>query len=426
MKVGFVVHFFDFRNDVRKVIELANREHEVVLFIRRADAAVIEKHLPAGVEVRIVDEEKPTRRNAAAVQAMRFFGRLPKSARNYYLMEMFKINAIPEAGRRRRAVSALNAAMRMPRFIGYDTFLSWLDYKGATPIADVDLFICFTEISDHYFFARLLAEGRNLKVYVYSWDHACKQVRFSRRASYLVWNEGIKQDLVALQGVPARQIAITGASQFAFIDQFYRLPPPELRPSFAFDYVYFGCAIGIPALAAEEVRIVRRLAVIMLEAGSPCKLVVRPYPNMSNWQLYQSLSDLPNVVLDDQFRSADLSISEGHIMEKFIKIHFARLFVHLGTTLGLEACFTDTPAAILDFDYFRTGQPLSIYNFVHQYQNEKYLLLDGYQNVVRSEDAFRTLVQQLDRRPELLRYNQAVRSTTPVKSFEDFTDSLIQ
>jgi hypothetical protein len=373
-----------------------------------------------------VNEEKPSLRNAAALQLMRFFGRLPKSAHNYYLMEMLKIHSIADAAKRRRAASTLTAAMRLPKFIRYDTFLSWLDYKAATPIDDIDQFICFTEISDHYFFSRLLAEGRKLKVYVYSWDHACKQVRFSERVEYLVWNEGIKQDLIELQQIPGPRIQVAGASQFAYVDQFYRLPPDKLKSFFAFDYIYFGCAIGIPELAAEEIGIIRRLAEIMLQTKSHYKLVVRPYPIMGNWQLYQSLADLPNVVLDDQFRSADMSITEEHIIEKFIKIHFAGLFLHLGTTMGFEACFTGTPSAILDFDSFRTGKALSIYNFVHQYQNEKYLLLEGYDNVVRSEAAFGGLVQQLDaRRMELLRYNEAVRGTTPIKSFEEFTRSML-
>lgn len=425
MKIGFVVHFFDFRNDVRRVINLVSAHHEVVLFVRRVDLSIIQQHLEKDVEVRIVEEEKKTTRNRAATQMMRFFGKLPKSRQNYYLMEMFKIQGHPDSRVRAKATRALDMAMRLPKFISYDTYLSWLTYQAATPIEDIDLFICFTEISDHYFFARLLAERKNLKVYVYSWDHPCKQVRFSQKVRYMVWNEGIKQDMVELQGVPADQLTITGASQFAYVHLFNQLPKDTLQSSFDFEYLYFACAIGIPDLAVQEIEIIRRLGELLLEMNSPYKLVVRPYPNMNNWQLYESLTALPNIVLDSHFRSADLSIKEGHIMEKFIKIHFAKLFIHLGTTLGFEACFTDTPSVLLDFAHFDNGKGLSIYNFVHQYQNEKYLLLDGYANVVRSESAFQELARHLhERREDLLRYNYAVRATTPVKSFEAFASGL--
>lgn len=426
MKVGFVVHFFDFRNDVRKVIELVSQQHEVVLLVRRADVEIIRKHVGGSVEIRVVDEEKKTLRNRAAMQMMRFFGVLPKSTQNYYLMEMFKIYGNPNPAVRPAAVRALEVAMHLPKFVAYDTFLAWLDYKAATRIDDIDQFICFTEISDNFLLARLLDEGKKLAVYVYSWDHPCKQVRFSKRVRYMVWNEGIKKDMTELQGIPPAQVTVTGASQFAYVDNYQQLPAHRKTPFFDFPYIYFGCSIGIPELAAKEIELIKQLGNWLQEIGSDLTLVVRPYPNFRHWEWYQALTALPNVVLDDRFRSADLAVSEDNIMEKFIKIEHARLFIHLGTTLGFEACFTDTPSIILDLKSFKTGKPLSIYNFVHQYQIEKYLLREGCPNIVRSESAFKALVKELDgKRAELLQYNHAVRRLITIKSFEAFARDIV-
>jgi hypothetical protein len=429
MKIGFVVHFFDFRNDVRRVIGLVAQKHDVVLFVRQLDIAVITQHLPANVEVRIVQEENKTPRNRLATQSFRFFGKLPRSRQNFFLMEMFKIQGHSDAAVRTRAGRALRAVMQLPKFIDYDTYLSWLTYRGETDIGDIDRFILFTEISDSYFLARLLKEKKDARVYVYSWDHPCKQQRFSRRVQYLVWNEGIRQDMAELQDIDSATIKVVGASQFAFVEAFNQLPEASQRSLFGFEYIYFGCAVGIPDLAVREIEVIRRLSVVLRETRPDLKLVVRAYPNMGNWQLYQPLTVLDNVVLDDGFRSADLSISEQHILEKFVKIHFAQLFIHLGTTLGFEACFTGTPSVILDFPDFRDGTFLSIYNFVHQYQNEKYLLLEGYENVVRSEAEFGKLISGLrtpGKRESLLRYNQQVRNTTRVKSFTQFSEDLVR
>jgi hypothetical protein len=311
--------------------------------------------------------------------------------------------------------------------MSYDYYLNHLQYKGATSIDDIDQFICFTDISDSYLLARLIREQKKVKVYVYSWDHPCKQVKYSNQVDYLVWNEGIREDMIKLQHIHPEHIRITGASQFAYVDQFLSIPENSLSKPFPFPYIYFGCAIGAPEIATDEIKVIRLLSKCMQEQLPDVRLVVRPYPVMRDWSIYESLKELPNVMLDDKFRSKDLSVKEDLIMEKFIKIHFAEAFIHLGTTLGFEACFTETPSIIIDFEYFQHSQSLlSIKNFVHQYQNEKYLLLKEYPNVVHSEKDLKELLQGLlHHKTRYLAYNKAVRDTTPLKNFEQFAGHLI-
>ncbi|QHT70693.1 hypothetical protein GXP67_30620 [Rhodocytophaga rosea] len=426
MKIGFVVHFFDFRNDVRKVIDIISQQHQVVLFVRKEDLQQIKSFVNDRIEVRMADENLPTSQNLILNNLFRFLGKLPESIQNYYLMEVFKISLNP-APVQKKARFWLDLSMKLPRIMTYDYYLNHLQYKGATPIDDIDEFICFTDISDSYLLARLIRERKKVKIYVYSWDHPCKQVKYSNQVDYLVWNEGIREDMIKLQHIHPERIQITGASQFAYVDQFLSIPEASLSKPFSFPYIYFGCAIGAPEIATDEIKVIRLLSQAMQKHLPDVRLVVRPYPVMKDWSIYESLKELPNVILDDKFRSKDLSVQEDFIMEKFIKIHFAEAFIHLGTTLGFEACFTETPSIIIDFEYFQQDKSLlSIKNFVHQYQNDKYLLLKEYPNVVHSEKELKELFQGLlPDKTRYLAYNKAVRDTTPLKKFEQFASQLI-
>lgn len=426
MKIGFVVHFFDFRNDVRKVLEYISKQHQVVLFAREEDVKNIKTHIGNNIEIRIVDEFLPNPRNLVLNNLFRFFGKLPSSKQNYYLMEVFKISLNP-LNIRRRARLLLDLSMKLPEVVSYDYYLNNLQYKKATLIEDIDQFVCFTDISDSYFLARLIREKRPVKVYVYSWDHPCKQKKYSRQVKYLVWNEGIKQDMIELQHIDPKQITITGASQFAYAQQFLSFPRQQLINPFSFRYIYFGCAIGAPEIVQEEIKVIEIICKVMQQSVPDLRLVVRPYPVMKDWQMYEQLKNMPNIVMDDQFRSKDMSMGEDVVMDKFNKIYHAEAFMHLGTTLGFEACFIDTPSIIIDFDYFKKVQSLlSIWNFVHQYQNEKYLLLPGYPNVVRSQTELVNLINNLViNKKNYLEYNLAVRATTQLKSFEQFADAII-
>jgi hypothetical protein len=253
-------------------------------------------------------------------------------------------------------------------------------------------------------------------------------MKYSSQVQYLVWNEGIKRDMTDLQHIEPEKMKISGASQFAYVKQFLSFSPAQIVNNFPFPYLYFGCAIGVPELAIEEMKVILLISKLLAQHQPQLKLVVRPYPVMKNWQIYEQLKNMPNIVMDDQFRSKDLSVDENFVMEKFNKMYHAEAFIHIGTTLGFEACFINTPSVILDLDYFKNDNSLlSIYNFVHQYQNEKYLLLDNYPNVVRSEkELINLIIDIVVHKDRYLAYNKAVRETTALKSFEQFATGIIQ
>ena len=87
MTIGFVVSFFDFRNDVRKVIELLSIDHNVVVFYKLSDEEKVLNHKIFNVEYRPILEKKRSIRNIIAKQLFLYFKKLPKSRNNYYLME---------------------------------------------------------------------------------------------------------------------------------------------------------------------------------------------------------------------------------------------------------------------------------------------------------------------------------------------------
>jgi hypothetical protein len=215
---------------------------------------------------------------------------------------------------------------------------------------------------------------------------------------------------------------VLGASQFAYIEE-YRRHQAQMARTYPFAYVYMGCAIGIADLVQDEIEVVVSLANRLAVMRPDLKLVVRPYPVQNNWEVYQSLRVLPNVVMDDQYRTVDLSVKDGHILEKFEKIAHAEAFFHLGTTMGLEACFTDTPSFILDFGYV-SKDGLSLYSFIHQYQNDRHLIELAPQNAVRSERHLTEILADLDN-PTYKTLNQRVQAQYHIKSFEVFANDLL-
>lgn len=422
MTIGFVVSFFDFRNDVRRVVAEVAKEHQVVIFGKPEHRDEILRHLPEGLAFRLIDERKNTRWNQLWLRLYVLLKRIPKSRQNFFLMEFFKasINTTPTVRAKNHQI--LKWVKRLPKIISYDFYLKRLRYKGATQLEGVDQFITFTAIADDFLMARLLDEQHPVKVYVYSWDHPCKHVCFSPRAQYLCWNEPLRQDVVVLQNIPAQQVKVVGTSQFGYVEEFRR-QQAQMPRTYPFDYVYVGCAIGVSELVMQEVAVVRSIAEVLQQTQPTYKLVVRPYPVQDNWQLYDPIRQLPNVVMDDGFRTLDLSMKDSHILEKFEKISHAKAFFHLGTTMGLEACFTQTPSFIMDYGY-HSKDVFSLYYFIHQFQNDRHIINLAPQNAVRSPVQLAEILKNLDA-PTYGELNQKVQNQYVIKSFAQFAQDLL-
>ncbi len=431
MTLAFAVHFFDFRNDVRVLLAELVQRHTIVLLVRPEDEAQIREMAPAGCQIRLVRERVASASNALWDRLFLQFGRLPKSRQNFYLMEIFKISINPDAAVRQRALARLRWRMRLPAWLSYDRYLNNLTYSGQTDLSGIDAFFCFTDIADNYLLARLVREQRPVSIYVYSWDHPCKHIRYTKRARYLAWSQGMADDLVELQGIPRQAIEVLGANQFGYVDR-YAAPAllAQTPRKWAERYIYFGCAIGIPDLVEAEVGVARELARALATAMPDWRLVVRPYPVLRAWHHYETLRAEPNVILDDAFRSkTNLSVTEEQIAEKFASIYHAEAFLHMGTTLGLEACFVDTPSFLVDLERFaadKDAAKLALWPFVHQYQNDKYLGDVPGANKITSAAGLGQVARRIaaEGKEAYLPFNREARRAFPVRSFAALADGV--
>lgn len=410
--------FFDFRNDVRKVLAEMCRIENVILFIRPEHETLIKPYLHIGFTYRIIQEDSNDTKSAMFSRLFLLFRKIPASRQNYYLMEQFKAEGAG-SDKKDKALSIIKWQQRTPKWLSYDTYLNALQLSGKTDLNGITKMIALTEIYDDKLLARCIRSKIPVLVYVYSWDHACKHVRFSKQVRYAVWHEGIATDLQQLQGIAGNAIRVTGATQLGYVHQF----SDKLNAAAKEKTIYFGCGVGLPSLVTEEIRVISILAVHMSQLLPDYILMVRPYPNYSDWSIYEALNEFPNIRLDNSYRQKDLSVADNDIQQKFESIARSKAFFHVGTTLGLEACFTDTPSFLLDLTE-NNGNAVSLYHFTHQYQNEKYLINGHPKHTITSETSLRHLLQNLDD-PQLLEMNKQVQNTFHINSFTEMAQMLL-
>ena len=425
MKIGLTVSFFDFRNDVRQVVKALLDSHEVVIFYRQGQRKAVLANKIDGAEYREIKENVSGQNNRLARLRYRLLRSIPRSENNFYLMEQFKLQSSGKAS----VLSLDNLVVQLHALFGgrmaYDDLLQGLTYRGETEIADVDHFLFFTEIADDEFLRRLLDSAIPVSVYVYSWDHPCKHTKFPAGVDYLVWNEGMAEDMATLQGIVTQDIEVLGASQFCYLAEYKQHVRFTLPRPYDFEYIYIGCAVGIKSLANQELAVIRQIALAAGEVIPNVKVVIRPYPLLDDWELYAELAALDNVVFDDDYRRADLGQSNLSIYEKVLKMDAALAFFHLGTTMGLECCFLDTPSFIVDLVPAEGKSAVQLYNFVHQYQNQKYLIDAAPANHIDTIEKLRTVLSHLDA-AQYLSLNKHVQSENNIVRFPAYADKLVE
>lgn len=414
-----MLSFFDFRNDIRQIIKELSKSNTVIIYVRKEHEEIVKTHLPIQTEYRLIEERNGTFSKFSDILFF-LFRKIPKTKMNYFLMEEFKTGNIENRKARFKSSLLLKMHRILPHFISYDRFLNILRPSKKTVISDIDSFLCLTEIYDDHLFSRLIKENKQIYVYVYSWDHSCKHTRFSQKVNYLVWNNGIKEDLMEIQQIPESRIQVIGSTQLGYLDLFNKSPREASNKK---PYYYFGCGIGIASLVDEEIRIIQNLSRVISTIDKESKLFVRPYPNTKNWKKYQVLLNNENIILDDSFKQKDLSISDSDIQNKFQAIDGAKGFFHLGTTLGLETCHTGCPSFIINTEP-DVGKRVNIYNFVNQYQNKKYLIDASGLNTISSNKQLENILISIQD-PEYMKLNYKIRSEFPVKSFEQIGQEIL-
>lgn len=426
MKLGIVIQHYDARNDVRDLVELLAREHDVVLF----GAEEKLRDIKASCEMRAFRQQKRLS-DRVWLQLFNLFGELPASRNNFLITELFKLSALSPF-RRWIASTRLRLRMRLPSLMSFDFLLDRLAGCDSTPVEDIDRFLIITELSSPAFLARVLQAGIPVDAYVYSWDHACKHVTFSKRVDrWLVWHEGIAEDLVELQDLPRERIHVVGATQLAYIHEY--LARTELRERRQQGrYIYYGCGVGVIEMARQEARLIGLLAETLRQVAPDVMLIVRPYPMLAETDFFMALRERPNVSFDEDYRQGrkDRSLTREAIFERLTLQEHALAFVHCGTTMGLEGAYFDAPVLFLALENLDYGIPsasdLHLSKFIHQYHNERYMLAGTLPNVVtRAADLRVALVRVLDDPWGARQYNAVLSQRLPLKPLDEIARALV-
>jgi hypothetical protein len=280
------------------------------------------------------------------------------------------------------------------------------------------------------FLGRVCEAKKPTWAYVYSWDHPCKHATFTRRLTgYFVWNELLVEDMEKIQGISSDACRVIGASQLAMLAHRPRLS--SCRPIES-PYIYFGCGVGSTEMAHQEVRLIRWVADTLAKALPDHKLVVRPYPMLTSDDPYSPLRGVANIQLDNGYRTGrpDRSLSSSDIEERLCWQEHASAFVHIGTTMGFEGAYLGCPILFLDPSDFDYGVPHSyafhLRRFIHQYHNERYMLLEGYPNVIRRCSDLETTLQRVVRhRDEFMPYSRQIAAATQLRSLDAIASDIV-
>ena len=428
-KVGILIspgyRFYDFR----RILDNLNQHVDLYLY---GDPENLSPEDNKKYKIRVIETPKKSFLNSLWFILFSAFGKIPKCKNNFFIAELFSISRF---SRLERMAMTLLLYIRVftPNFIDFDFFLSKLNPSTETMIDDVDVFFYLTQIADVFFLAHLLKANKKIVSYVYSWDHACKHSNMSHRiAKYLTWNDNIVEDLIELQGIDKGRIESIGASQLCYVYEYLKDNEKRSERPYEFDYFYYTCGTYEPLHVQQEIKVIKLVSELLSNIKENLFLVVRLYPLISNQKLYDELKGIPNVVVDTTFLSTEdnLFMNQNELYDKLNKIEGAKALIHSGSTIAIEASYFNTPILQIEFENYDYGisknNPLNLNNFIQQWHLQRYLLLDGFPNVIRDvnklEDTLKNVLQ--DPSP-FLKYNEKIRSYTPLRSIPDICNDII-
>lgn len=427
--IGIVVQYYDFRNDLRDLINHLHKSNNLILFISRDEDVSLS--LPRNLNWRYIDSYKSSFRNKVWNLLYVLFGNRPKSRRNSLNWIKRRFGSSKKNSRAYSELFRGYLSYYFPDFIDFDFYLKHLDYNK-TDIEDVDVFLSFTDVNDPYFLAQLVQEKRKVVSYVYSWDHAGKYHRFSRnQVHYLTWNSLIKEDLIFNHNINTSNIDVVGSTQLSLLRRFQDKHTPTSNSLGSVPYVYFAASAGYRVVAEQEIAYAEHIADVLIKLLPEAKLVFRPYPLLKDWDLYDGILQRQNVVFDN-FRASkkEFIFTKDDLDSKFKKISDAIAVFHCGSTFGMEASYFDSPVFLIRYEGFPFTKAYkkndSIENYLFQYHIRKYLDLREYSNVLDSHLLLEeTLNLLIENRENFLKYNHAIRKYTPLDSLNCVGDRII-
>lgn len=428
-RVGFIAAWEPSAIDVRELILALRQRYDVLIFSLDNDEWFRQQNF----EVRKLEQQNRSLSNSLWSYLFLLFGRIPVSKNNFFITGLYRISG--QSGVRKIFLTLLlYFRVSTPNFLSFDFFIRRLKSKDGNNIDDIDLFFFITELPCKFFLSRLVKEKKPIVAYVHSWDHAPKHDTMSNLVDrYMVWNESLRQDLIDLQEIEPERIECVGSTQFSFIHRFLSQGTTRTTRRYSFDYFLFAFSTAEPRMVLQEVLLVEAIAEILQNIDTRARVIVRRYPMLRDDRLYRSLLGVDNIVFDDSIdRKEDrLVMTEAEILTKLSIIEGARGVIHVGSTIGFESCYLDTPVLQIHhrgFDWLcPSSSRLHLKNFIEAYQVKKYLLLESYPNVVNNLVELETAMRGCLERPEdYLAYNHAVRSQVSVQSLESVSHNICQ
>jgi len=407
-----------------------HEKKEILLFLRRTLRLEVVTHDP--MTVKALGDDLPVRlipriplpRGPVAAAAI-FFARELQTK----LVQQRKEVQFREASLPMRAVLLLR---RLAHAAGlglysYTDVFRWLYRNSAYHtdlLKDFDILVYMpVAVMDKRILFEAKRAGLKLVNWIYSWDNPMKDNEFLTDAHrYLVWNESNRDDVHRWHGVPEERIEVVGPAQFDYIFEtdFHAIPaPPE-------PFVLYACAAGTDYRLQQEVALILEIRKVLDRIRPGMKLCVRPYPFRKTIEAYAPLRGVKGIEMLDfgTVEEGRVLITDAVVRERVVQIQQAACFINFGSTIGLEAAFTDTPILQMNFNYpsrFPKHQDLAL---ALRNEHLRYILLPGFPNIVGSPDELeRRLAQVLDGdREPFMAYSQKLREFSDplgVKCYKD-------
>jgi hypothetical protein len=268
-------------------------------------------------------------------------------------------------------------------------------------------------------------KGLEIVSWVFSWDNPMKDNEFMPNADhYLVWNRENVLDLERYHGIPPEKCHIVGPVQFDYL--LNHKPRTASRESGNERYVLYACTAGKVYHLEQEEEFILKIRDMLDEIDPGVELKVRPYPFRKNKDFgYEALKRRPGIsVLDfGHLQKNEVVVGKKDLDEKFDQIDRALCMIHLGSTIGLEASFLDTP--ILHLDYTYPGKVPDWLDIKHPRKNEHltYVIDYDYPNTIGNKEDLRRSLREIveGQREKYMPYSEKLQKFAhplPVDSYK--------
>lgn len=240
-------------------------------------------------------------------------------------------------------------------------------------------------------------QGLKIVCWVYSWDNPLKENEFIPDADrYLVWNQETSELVQRMYGVSPSIIDIVGPIQFDYLLKKNQDTSVQKKET---PYILFTCSVGLLDFYIEqEIQLILLVRRLLDEIGSSIRFVVRPYPTAGEEQAYKDLEehdDIEVVQFGSYKRWSVIETTERDLNEKYEQIRQASCLISLGSTIALEASFTDTPILQIAFNLPNSFKEWQDLNEVYKNEHLGLIIDDRYPNVVRDSESLKRALRDI-------------------------------